>query len=235
MNNKGMTLIELIITIAMLSVAMTFMYGLMTNLQRKKNDNDAYTDNLMKIVDIETGIQKSIMNDFDFGREEVTKVRVWNDLWFNGNDTNDHSKVTGHYIRLDVYMDGVWYEKSIGINDKGRTVRVRYKKNNAWVDDKIWKFDSEVQGININENCHRYIDSLFCQINLYLYDDNKKVLDTINIPLYFKTELLYTDTTNERKCRNNIDTNTSNCPDIFSETRDTSLPYSNTLSYSRQY
>ena len=33
MNKKGMTLMEVIISIAMLSVALVFMYGLMVNLQ----------------------------------------------------------------------------------------------------------------------------------------------------------------------------------------------------------
>ena len=40
MNNKGMTLTELLVSIVMLTIASVLMYGLMSNIQKKRKDVD---------------------------------------------------------------------------------------------------------------------------------------------------------------------------------------------------
>ena len=55
MNNKGMTLTEIMVSITMLSIAVVLMYGLMSNLQKKKNAVDIRADELIKIESINTG------------------------------------------------------------------------------------------------------------------------------------------------------------------------------------
>ncbi|MBQ9834570.1 MAG: prepilin-type N-terminal cleavage/methylation domain-containing protein [Bacilli bacterium] len=218
MNKKGMTLIELIVSIAMLSVALVFMYGLMTNLQRKKNDNDAYTDNIMKIVDIETKIQNVLMDDFEFGREEdISEIRLWNDIWLDEDD-----KKSSQYIRLDVKLDGIMYEKAIGVSNKGRMIMVREKLPHAtgvekeWKNINVWNFGEEVKSVKISENCSWNKPSLHCQINIYLFDDSNKIIDSINVPFYFVTDKFIVNNNNhERLCNLNNSlhlADVKNCP-----------------------
>ena len=76
LNNKGMTLTELLVSITMLSVAMILMYGLLSNVQKKKNEFTAKADILIPIADIEESFQDIVMGPCDYGRNKVTEVSV---------------------------------------------------------------------------------------------------------------------------------------------------------------
>ena len=67
LNNRGMTLTELLVSITMLSVALISMYGLMSNLQKKKNEVDVKADDLIKIADIEKAFQDIVMKPTGYG------------------------------------------------------------------------------------------------------------------------------------------------------------------------
>ena len=76
LNNKGMTLTELIVSIAMLSVALVLMYGLMSDLQKKKRDVDSRADDLVFISDIEQRMQDYIMKveNLNYGRGDIKTI-----------------------------------------------------------------------------------------------------------------------------------------------------------------
>lgn len=228
MNKKGMTLIELIISIAMLSGVLVFMYGLMVNLQKKKNDSDAYTDNFIKIAEIETEIQKSIMGYLNFGRDKLGKVRIWNDLWCSNNDINNPKNVNYHGVRIDMYdkNNTLINQMQVSLNPKTRVLRLRRIENNTWVDSKLWTLDKAVAGYRIGENCQLYNSNLYCQIYISLYNDEDKIIDAINMPIYIPTNYFFaeTETDSTRRCKSGYE-NAPNCSDPFVSKRVTSLKY----------
>ena len=75
-NNKGMTLTELLVSIVMLSVSMVLMYSLITNLQNRKNEVDLRTNDLVKIADIESNMQNFIMKPYNYGKKVINNVTV---------------------------------------------------------------------------------------------------------------------------------------------------------------
>ncbi len=72
----GMTIVELLVSITMLIVATGIMYGLMINLQKKKNEVDAKTSDLITIADIEKTFQDVVMGYCDYGREALSQMRT---------------------------------------------------------------------------------------------------------------------------------------------------------------
>lgn len=61
-NNKGMTLVELLISVVLISVIMIFMYQLIDDVRRDKKSSDYLMDNLIKISEIEVAIQNKLIN-----------------------------------------------------------------------------------------------------------------------------------------------------------------------------
>ena len=62
LNNKGMTLIELIVSVALISILMIFMYKLISDVKYEKKENDKITDNLIKISEIEVTVQEFLLS-----------------------------------------------------------------------------------------------------------------------------------------------------------------------------
>lgn len=60
LNNKGMTLMELIVSVALISIIMIFMYKLISDVRYEKKENDKITDNIIKISEIEVAIENII-------------------------------------------------------------------------------------------------------------------------------------------------------------------------------
>ena len=59
-NNKGLTLIELIVSIALISVIMIFMYRLMANITFEKDNDYIATGNMMQRNEIINNIEKEL-------------------------------------------------------------------------------------------------------------------------------------------------------------------------------
>ncbi len=68
LNKNGMTLMELIVSVALISVIMIFMYKLIADVRSDKNENDKITDNIIKISEIEIAIQNIIV------KESISKI-----------------------------------------------------------------------------------------------------------------------------------------------------------------
>lgn len=63
LNKNGMTLIELLVSVVLISVIMIFMYKLISDVRNDKKENDKFTDNLIKISEIEVEIQNLIVKE----------------------------------------------------------------------------------------------------------------------------------------------------------------------------
>lgn len=61
MNKKGMTLLELLVSVALISAIMIFMYKLISDVRNEKKEIDKLTNNSIKINEIEAKIQKTIL------------------------------------------------------------------------------------------------------------------------------------------------------------------------------
>lgn len=164
MNKKGMTLMEVIISIAMLSVALVFMYGLMVNLQHKKNVSDAYADNLIKIADIETQIQKEFFDFISFGQVVFSEAEI-------------KAK-----------------EDSLSISINKNTKTVGFSPNEIIIKDgnesiiKKWTLNNNASSISYF-TAEEYKDKkLFYQYKIYFKDAEEKIIDFISIPIYFQCD-----------------------------------------------
>lgn len=172
MNKKGMTLMEVIISIAMLSVALVFMYGLMVNLQHKKNVSDAYADNLIKIADIETQIQKEFFDFISFGQVVFSEAEI---------------KAKEDSLSISI-------NKNINKNGEVQTKTVGFSPNEIIIKDgnesiiKKWTLNNNASSISYF-TAEEYKDKkLFYQYKIYFKDAEEKIIDFISIPIYFQCD-----------------------------------------------
>lgn len=61
-NKKGMTLLELLVSVVLISVIMLFMYKLIADVRSEKKEVDKITDNVIKLNEIEAKAQDIILN-----------------------------------------------------------------------------------------------------------------------------------------------------------------------------
>jgi prepilin-type N-terminal cleavage/methylation domain-containing protein len=79
-DKKGMTLTELLASIVILTTAVILMYGLMSNIQKKKNDVNSRTSSMVIIADIEKSLQGDIMGipAINYGKKTPKSVAIKN-------------------------------------------------------------------------------------------------------------------------------------------------------------
>lgn len=173
MNKKGMTLMELLVSLAMLSVSLVFVYSLIVNLQHKKTVSDNYTDNLIKIAEIENKIQYELFGVINYGEKKVQAVNI--------TSTDSSLKVT-------LEKDGVIHTKNIALekNSNGLEILIKDSSNNII---RKWKLDN-VSDFKVKENYLKTNDSkaINYQYTIYLYDQFENVSDSIIIPGYLITK-----------------------------------------------
>lgn len=93
LNNYGMTLMELVVSVALISVIMIFMYKLIADVRSEKNENDKLTDNIIKISEIEVEIQNLII------KENISEISLYNgsiefpNLTVNFSEEGDNVKI----------------------------------------------------------------------------------------------------------------------------------------------
>lgn len=102
LNNFGMTLMELIVSVALISVIMIFMYKLIADVRSDKNENDKLTDNIIKISEIEVEVQNLII------KENVSEVTLGDgSIEFPNLNINFSKENDNVIITLDKNKDGV--------------------------------------------------------------------------------------------------------------------------------
>lgn len=225
MNSKGMTLMELIVSVALISIIMIFMYKLISDVRYEKKENDKITDNILKTNEIAVDSVNEIVSLLNYQDGQIDTVEIWNDIWYNG----DNEKIDGQYIRIDIILsEKVRHSYSIAIKkstviDEPFYLEIRKfggVTSNSWTPSlKRWTLSDDVKDINIKENCNFNGKNLFCQFDLELKDSNNKIISTISYPLYFYTNDFKSDYYSshdkvlERYCKLKLDALTSddNC------------------------
>ena len=167
-NNKGMTLTELLVSIVMLSVAMVLMYGLMSNLQKKRNDVDLRADDLIRIADIESKLQQYIMKPSDYGRASVNSVTI----------------TVASNTSASIIIDSVIH--SISITNSEGSSDITYSNGS---DTEKWTLkNKECKIENIepcsNNSCNPGVKRSYLQITCTA-KSNDEIKDYIKIPMYF--------------------------------------------------
>lgn len=144
---KGMTLMELLVSVALISVIMIFMYKLIADVRNEKKENDKFTDNIIKVNEIMVAIQNTVIN------ENVTSVN------FNYDENNNEHNI-------EFFVDDVLISKFNIKNVDEKAVFNLTDKNNQkqkWIinglqADKVcynsykawWSDESIKVGWNIN-------------------------------------------------------------------------------------
>lgn len=178
MNKKGMTLMELVVSIALLSVALVYVYGLMTELQRKKNKTDDYNDNLIKIAEIEVDVQQHLLDFISMGRTKADEITIdATSSMLSLNITRTSAGITSNKERRVTFLaDEVVAEELSG---------------GSWTTLKRWSLSSRANSVDIKTKNHQESGYIIYDYKVYFLDDTDKVIDMINIPFYLKGDNIY--------------------------------------------
>ena len=175
-NNKGLTLIELLISIVMLTISIVLMYGLMSNLQKKRVEVDSRTKDIVKISDIEQTIQEYMMGpvDVNYGRQNAT-IAI--------------QESTSSKIIIKITTDSNIYENTITISSDKHIINYSQKIGSNTNNDATTKWDmgqKECTIINYCEKIENYCTTNSKYISIKCKDNNTNSYDYINIPIYIK-------------------------------------------------
>lgn len=211
LNNKGMTLMELLVSVLLISVIMIFMYKLISDVRSSKRENDKIMDNIIKISEIEVDSVNEFTSELSYDKNEINIIRIWNDIWYI-----DSKKINAHYIRFDLIKNaGTSREYAIGIgkNDQKQfEIHIRNKNTGTWKTIKKWTLSKEVKDIEVKEKCNYKSKQLVCEVDLNLLSDNNKIIYTISYPLYFYTNSFSSGLDKSRNCIVAAGNNCFNCP-----------------------
>lgn len=148
MNNKGYTILELVVALALLSIIIVFMMALLVNLKMKEDKNGVDTKALLVeaslVKTINSDIEKRNVSDFSLlstenegekiikinftdGSYKILKVKHNNKIIYGTDDEIDIEKTlpSGYYVD-DVYVENNDYKlcklviKVENINNKKR-------------------------------------------------------------------------------------------------------------------
>ncbi len=180
LNNKGMTVMELLVSVALISVIMIFMYRLIADVRAEKNENDKITDNIIKISEIEVETINEITSQLSYEKNEIKNI----DITKEKNDTGEEILITIKKQTGEEFIYKIGYTKS------SEDIFKIYLKNNSLL-LKQWSLSQNIDEIEINKKDLYQNKQLVCQFDLLLKSNNKTI-NNISLPLYF-----YTDTYTE--------------------------------------
>ena len=166
-NNRGVTLIELLVSIAMLGTVMILMYSLMTNIQNKKNNVDMKADDMIKIADMETKLQKAIMKPINYGRTPVSCVSISGDNHRKTVTIKRDNNTVNHTISASSNV--------INYSGNGTHKWTLKEGKNCSISSYISYLSSAKLGIKP-----------FANITIECEDNNNKTVDYIGVPMLFK-------------------------------------------------
>ena len=161
LNNKGLTLIELIVSVVLISIVMLFMYGVFNDVNNEKNDNSFAKENqvnrseIIKVLEddlLSRSINISSVNDFS------TDTSLKFDLYYSDGKkaTIEATETTFSYTNADGLLRK-WTMKDATLNYK--KARVLYNKSNE-------------------TNNEEGIYSLLINIEVYTDNDNNRSCST---------------------------------------------------------
>lgn len=168
-NKKGMTLLELLVSVVLISVIMLFMYKLISDVRSEKKENDKLTTNLVKISEIEAKLQKIIidynLNKVGYGRDVDSKYMVF----------GIKSSVAVHYVAWLYFFEGGAIELKVDSTLSG-------------IENETVKWSLE--GLELQNVCYEVSENKnILNYKVYLSDNN-----LIEIPLHNADEVYYSGT-----------------------------------------
>ena len=170
-DNKGMTLTELLASITMLTIAMVMMYGLMANLQKKKSVVDANSENLIPIVQIEKSFQEIVMEPINYGRNNITenvKFSADGETYSDSIYLTDQTQVYIKYNTTNKYK--------IEISENNKIIIQDMNNSDKKISQKLKKSCKFKEG-NIGNNPY----------NIIIKCEDGNSINYIKFPMYFKT------------------------------------------------
>ncbi len=155
LNNKGLTLIELIISVVLISIVMLFMYGVFNDVNNEKNDNSFAKDNqvnrseIIKVLEddlLSRSINISSINDFS------TDTSLKFDLYYSDGKkaTIEATETTFSYTNADGLLRK-WTMKDSTINYKKANVFYN-KSNTTSADEGIYSLLINIEVYTDNDN-----------------------------------------------------------------------------------
>lgn len=109
LNKKGTTLVELIISIALLSIIMIFMFKLLTDVNNDKVNNDFANENQINRAEIIKTIEEDLKNKI------ITDVKINNDT-INFENTGYSIKLTNNRLEYKGSINKSWTMKNCTIS-----------------------------------------------------------------------------------------------------------------------
>ena len=159
MNNKGMTLMELLVSIVLVGIVLTFLFQLLTDLEHETENNNYAYNNQVNRTDVIYTIEKDLQKYTLVGIEDASTT---NELIINFH----YLKSGGTYVAT-LQSETKTYKDEIG--DNKVKYYLKYKNYNG--EDYYW----EMKGAELD---------LCATLNYYVDSNSNNYYFKINIPIY---------------------------------------------------
>lgn len=157
LNNKGMTLIELLITIVFAGIILVFIFSMLNGLRNETDNNNFAYNNQINKVDLVHTIQKDLNNYLLVGIED---------------NSSDNLIINFHFLKGDDNKEVTAVLSSL-YNEASKKYYLEYKN----AQEEIHKF--EMKGAEVDncgsftiykENNNNELDNYYFKLNIYLYN-----------------------------------------------------------------
>lgn len=171
MNKKGFTLMEIIVSVALLSIVMLLLFQLMIDLEYEDNHSSFAKDNQIKRATIIKRVEKDLM-DKGLSLVSLNKASDYATLTFKYSNNTDSSVVV--YEDKISYSGETWLLESDGAKyDFNNILITTYPNDNNKLCSFILNVDSDGDGV-CNFNCGTDENSITNKNEKYLSCPNYK-------------------------------------------------------------
>ncbi len=171
MNKKGFTLMEIIVSVALLSIVMLLLFQLMIDLEYEDNHSSFAKDNQIKRATIIKRVEKDLM-DKGLSLVSLNKTSDYATLTFKYSNNTDSSVVV--YENKISYSGETWLLESGGATyDFNNILITTYPNDNNKLCSFILNVDSDGDGV-CNFNCGTDENSITNKNEKYLSCPNYK-------------------------------------------------------------
>lgn len=171
MNKKGFTLMEIIVSVALLSIVMLLLFQLMIDLEYEDNHSSFAKDNQIKRATIIKRVEKDLM-DKGLSLVSLNKTSDYATLTFKYSNNTDSSVVV--YENKISYGGETWLLESDGATyDFNNILITTYPNDNNKLCSFILNVDSDGDGV-CNFNCGTDENSITNKNEKYLSCPNYK-------------------------------------------------------------
>lgn len=181
-SNKGMTLIELIVSVALISIIMLFMYKLISDVRNEKKENDKLANNIITISEIIVDLENRIT------KQDITKIQVtkyWQSyvIFYNYTMSNEKYTVSFEFKKKN---NGIIISVSNSKEVNGSYQVQPYSVKKWTINDLML----DLNAVEIRRNPKNSENLKFINIIIPLKDSNGKIVSNIELP-YYDTDFSY--------------------------------------------